>query len=209
MTRDRSCYRRAVRLLIVAACFAACGKSGDDTVAAVNALVAVKHQYKLHFVERELTTGDGRTTFSLPVPKEWKIDHGTAAPVDTIKYGESSISVMSSCEIPACPLGEKCETYKCRPKTCTTSRCTSEDWYAFIDEEHLSPLLDVVRDEKEPHGRVVVTRFVARPETTVVSVYSWEDNGQQFYMCEARVAPGSSESLAAFEKACRSMRVHR
>jgi hypothetical protein len=159
-----------------------CRKSYTADVTAVNALVPAKDKYKLEFEPRDLTAGLHRqVTYTVPVPKGWR-----ANDVGGAENGDSSIWLHSSCD---------------------AESCTPQDWNALID--HDLRLLDLQRDERGDHRRVVVAKPGALPrDWLAIKVYWWVDGATEYHACEATLGPGLQEAAAAFEKACELAVVH-
>jgi hypothetical protein len=166
-----------------------CKKTPTVDVGAVNALVPAKYKYRLEFAPRDVTSGLHRhVTYTVPVPKGWKSDDiGGAEPVDKAVNGESSIWLHSSCD---------------------EAHCSPGDWNAAIDQE--LELLDVVRDERGDHRRVVMARpGLPGSDLLSVKVYWWVDGEPEYHACEVRLGAGLQEAAPAFEKACELAVVHK
>ena len=159
-----------------------CKKAPTVDVAAVNALVPAKYQYKLVFASRDVTSGLHRhVTYTLPVPEGWKSDDiGAAAPVDKDVNGDSMVWVHSSCD---------------------DAQCVPSDPNAAIDHE--LRLVQVLRDERADHRRVVTARpLLPGRDLLNIKVYWWENGAPEYHACEVQLGPGLQEAAPAFEKAC-------
>jgi hypothetical protein len=169
---------------------AACTERPPIDVASVNALVPIKYRYKLQFEVKEVTSGVFRRyTYTLPVPKGWKIDGviGSVDPVDTVANGNSSFGVWSSCDGP---------------------QCVGEDWNAKIDEDYRYAYK--LRDERSPGRRVIVTQSALDPSRDDVgfAVYWSKPSEVEYHECGASLSPALKDAEAAFERACELAIVH-
>jgi hypothetical protein len=173
---------------------AGCSSRDRIDVSAVNAAVPERLKYRLDFEPREITDGlHKRTTFVVPAPTSWRSTGiGSIEPADPLLDDDSSIRVASGCDA----------------FTCTTSDASSE-----IGQLIHMHFLDVVRDERTEHRRVVVGKAVMTDmsnhrDATTVMVFWWpNDNAPDYNFCEVRLAAGSKDALPAFEKACELARV--
>jgi hypothetical protein len=170
-----------VRALVAAVLMLGCRPSHAIDAKPVNDLVPEKYKYKLAFEQREVVAEFPRhELYTALIPKGWRVDDvGVAKAVDTTANGDSSIWLGASCE---------------------HEPCVPEDWNAAIDRE--IRLLDVKRDERGDHRRVVVTVPLVARDVRVITVYWWEDGASEYHWCEARMTSGLDEAAAAFEKAC-------
>jgi hypothetical protein len=169
--------------VVLASALVIAGCKGKNTVdvGSVNALVPAKYKYRLAFASREVTSGVHRhVKYTVSVPKDWKADDiGAVEPVDKTVTGDSMMWLHSSCD---------------------DAHCAAADWNAAIDKE--LELVEVIRDERGDHRRVVTLKPLVNSDLLGIKVYWWVDGEPEYHACEVRLGAGLQEAAPAFEKAC-------
>ena len=195
-----------VRYLGIALALVACGKKdsgggkSDDKsaapaapavkvdVAAVNALVPAALKDKLVFEQRDIVLESlDKTTLTLAAPKDWK---QTSKMFGSLEGpGFSKMDVGPDC-------GGSCE---------------KKDWAKVFDDGIAKSLTGadhkVIKDEKRPTGRTIISEDTGGMHNTVVKVAWWTDGASQYYICGAELGDSEKDAAPAFEKACSAVNV--
>lgn len=87
--------------------------------------------------------------------------------------------------------------------------CTAKDWAKVVDAVELGPLKasggEVAKDEELPGGgRLVV---VSRDGRTDIVLARWKEGASRYFVCRVILDRELTAAAAAFEEACRQMRI--
>jgi hypothetical protein len=172
-------------------------KTELDT-AAIDALVAPKHAYKLRFETREVTTGlEHQARYTVAVPRGWKYEAGKFRPTNEKLHGRSSMKLRTSCE--ECRLDIK-DDFRC-----STDTCIPEDWGAILEARFAKSNRNFIHNEVTKNRRIVISR---EQSSGVVEVYWWADGAPYYHACIASLDEHLVDSAPAFAKACELAMAH-
>jgi hypothetical protein len=172
-------------------------KAADDKPAApaakidaagVNALVPAALKDKLVFEQRDIVLdGMDKATYTLAAPKDWK---QTSKMFGTLEGpGFSKMTFGPDCG------GE------CKPK----------DWAKVFDDGNGKNLTTgdhkVIKDEKRPNGRTIISEDTGGMHNTIVKVATWTDGASEYQLCGAELSEDMKDAAPAFEKACSAVNV--
>ena len=190
--------------LVIPFAFVACKKKDDTAtkaaddkpaapavkidVAAVNGLVPAALKDKLVFEQRDVVLdGMDKVTYTLAAPKDWK---QTSKMFGNLEGpGFSKMSVGADCG------GE------CKPK----------DWAKVFDDgigkNVTAGTFKVIKDDKRPGGRTIISEDSGGMQTTKVYVASWIDGASDYTVCSAELSSDQKDAAPAFEKACSAINI--
>ena len=86
--------------------------------------------------------------------------------------------------------------------------CEAKDWAAVSDKVEFSQFTggdwQVEKDEKLPDGRILVAKKADRVD---IALARWKTGASRYFSCRATLDKPLMEAAAAFEEACRQMKI--